>query len=121
MEQSVFTPTLHWRYRNESLWERLTAYDFSWLAEFMQLQFNWSDERAAQNLEGYRKFLYLTIVFEESVVPTDDVDLLWQQHILHTKRYQRDCEILFRGGFLHREIPHAGTYFTEIQKMFFLN
>ncbi len=55
----------------------------------------------------YRQFLFLNVKYEDrSIVPTEEVDEFWHQHILDTRKYAVDCEHLF-GGMLHH-FPYLG-------------
>ena len=49
----------------------------------------------------YRVFLHLKKLYpEEIIVPTKEVDIVWHNHILFTKKYHQDCEKIF-GKYLH--------------------
>jgi len=66
----------------------------------------WSLERTGTAIEGYRRFLYLTMTLCETVVPCHDVDEVWHVHILDTSKYRGDCNELF-GKFLDH-FPYFG-------------
>jgi len=42
----------------------------------------------------------------QSLVPSKDIDAFWHQHILDTKKYAEDCDMIF-GYFLHH-FPYFG-------------
>jgi len=61
----------------------------------------WSEKKAKEAEAGYLKFLTLQIKYpEETLVPTMTVDEVWHAHVLHTKKYQDDCNMIF-GEMLH--------------------
>lgn len=67
----------------------------------------WTREFADLAEQRYRRYLYMVCMNPNgSVVPTRDIDLFWHQHILDTRAYARDCNILF-GEFLHH-YPYFG-------------
>lgn len=78
---------LNLRYiRNKLLWDE---------------EYEWTEERIDLAIQGYREFLQL---YQETRkrrrVPGKDVDTIWHLHILHTKKYAKDCQTMF-GEFLH--------------------
>ena len=63
----------------------------------------------------YKKFLLLKILYPKvSLVPSKLVDKFWHEHILDTKSYAKDCDILF-GLFIHH-YPYFGIYGDEDQQ-----
>lgn len=74
------------------------------------------DQTEASRLEeGYRQFLILTYLYPEvSLVPTREIDDFWHCHILDTRKYPRDCELLF-GQLLHHN-PYFGIGSKESRK-----
>jgi hypothetical protein len=55
----------------------------------------------------YKRFLALKRTYpHKDIVPNKVVDLFWHQHILDTKKYAEDCEIVF-GYFMHH-FPYFG-------------
>ena len=68
----------------------------------------WTLERAEHTERLYRRFLFLCHVYRHSdtIVPTTDVDEMWHQHILDTRKYADDCDRVF-GHFIHH-FPYLG-------------
>ena len=67
------------------------------------------------SVEQYKKFLSLNRKYPDSVlVPTGEIDSVWHVHILDTKNYADDCNMLF-GKFLNHE-PYFGPYSKESQE-----
>jgi Glycine-rich domain-containing protein-like len=68
----------------------------------------WDVKRADDAEVAYKRFLMLAVKYPgQRVVPTDDVDAIWHQHILDTRAYMADCEYAL-GYFLHHW-PYSGT------------
>jgi hypothetical protein len=100
MKKNVFARSLESRYVNSELWEKIQRLDLTIIFERMTIKHGWTEEKAEKAVSEYRKFLYLTQVFEQPVSPTNDIDAIWHEHILHTNKYALDCKKLF-GKFLH--------------------
>lgn len=68
----------------------------------------WPAEKVRAVEPGYRQFLFLTAVEDDSIsiVPSVDIDQFWHTHILDTSKYAADCETIF-GHFLHH-FPYLG-------------
>ena len=54
----------------------------------------WSEARIEKSISQYRVFLQL-IKNGEYAVPTNDLDEVWHCHILDTRKYAKDCELIF--------------------------
>lgn len=58
-------------------------------------------------LRDYRQFLYLLVRYPNTpLVPSKLVDLLWHEHILDTRNYERDCLLLTDIAGVPRFIHH---------------
>lgn len=66
----------------------------------------WDLDTALSAVEEYRRFLFLTVGFPDTIVPTEFVDAVWHAHILDTIKYADDCNKTF-GFFLHH-FPYFG-------------
>ena len=67
----------------------------------------WTYQQTMQAIAQYRKFLSLIDLYpNRSLVPTQDIDLVWHHHILDTMKYAEDCQMLF-GRFIHH-FPYFG-------------
>ena len=68
---------------------------------------NWSLNKAETLEVWYRRFLYLSSIYNDKVlVPSKDIDVFWHTHILDTQKYMLDCENLF-GRYIHH-FPYFG-------------
>eukprot|EP00520_Triparma_pacifica_P019464 CAMPEP_0118654544 /NCGR_PEP_ID=MMETSP0785-20121206/12451_1 /TAXON_ID=91992 /ORGANISM="Bolidomonas pacifica, Strain CCMP 1866" /LENGTH=149 /DNA_ID=CAMNT_0006547221 /DNA_START=26 /DNA_END=475 /DNA_ORIENTATION=- len=59
----------------------------------------WDQDYAALVLDEYAKFLFLAGQ-KVPLVPSSPVDDIWHEHILTTRKYQKDCDTLV-GHFVH--------------------
>ncbi|MGK7926403.1 MAG: glycine-rich domain-containing protein-like [Spirulina sp.] len=62
----------------------------------------WSARQTHLAIVRYLFFLFLCYLHPSQIlVPPKDVDLVWHEHLLQdTRKYTRDCEMLF-DGFVH--------------------
>jgi hypothetical protein len=63
----------------------------------------WTLPQAFRAIGRYKTFLFVSYLYPEVLlVPTPEIDRVWHVHILHTRKYRKDCEILF-GHFIDHE------------------
>ncbi|MBM4111559.1 MAG: hypothetical protein FJ254_09440 [Phycisphaerae bacterium] len=77
----------------------------------------WSRQKADDAEYLYRCFLALQVAYDQTVnriVPPTIVDEFWHQHILDTRKYAADCEVLF-GKYLHH-FPYFGMRGPEDER-----
>ena len=73
-----------------------------------------SKKEVRNSVEQYKKFLSLKRKYPDStLVPTREIDSVWHAHILDTKNYADDCNMLF-GKFMHHK-PYFGQFSDESQ------
>ncbi len=81
--------------------------DFSMLSRKLVEEKGWTAEFCNEVEDLYRKFLALNIRYpDRKICPTGPVDEFWHAHILDTRAYQADCDMLF-GEYLHH-FPYFG-------------
>ena len=92
--------------RQKSLQQRLDGLGLETVAAKAAERHGWTPERTSAALADYRRFLILLARHPaKTLVPwTEDLDLLWHEHILDTRRYRRDCMAL-AGREIHHD-PH---------------
>lgn len=67
----------------------------------------WTDAVIAEAEEGYRRFLALNLLYPEATLAVNRVlDEYWHNHILDTRKYAEDCDLVF-GELLHH-YPYFG-------------
>ena len=91
----------------EEALERVGKLDFTMVKLKLGQEKGWSLEHQAEVEDLYRRFLALNIVYQDrKICPTGPIDEFWHAHILDTRAYEKDCELLF-GHFLHH-FPYFG-------------
>ncbi|NRF71801.1 hypothetical protein HLB44_32930 [Aquincola sp. S2] len=69
--------------------------------------YGWSEAYADQMEVAYKRYLILHAKYPDmQLAPEQDVDRFWHMHILDTRKYADDCEVIF-GYFLHH-FPYLG-------------
>lgn len=88
----------------------------------------WTRQQVDRAIANYKRFLHLLYLYPHStIVPTQEIDEVWHQHILDTRKYDQDCQWLF-GYFVHH-YPYFGmgsdaeqqaleTAFSRTQSLF---
>lgn len=67
----------------------------------------WTAQQCDDAEIEYKKFITLKRTYpNKDIVPNKMVDMFWHQHILDTKKYAEDCDIVF-GYFMHH-FPYFG-------------
>ena len=84
----------------DALKMRINQLDLSLITDRLKYKYNWSMERIATAIAEYKDFLLFTETFNNPVSPTPDGDFVWHEHLIHSNKYQLDCNFLF-GKFLH--------------------
>jgi hypothetical protein len=75
--------------------------DFTCIAERMVRAEGWLPYKAQRAIMQYKNFLFLHKKYPQQIlVPSVDIDDVWHNHILFSKRYVADCNKLF-GSYLH--------------------
>jgi uncharacterized protein (TIGR04222 family) len=75
------------------LWGRLAAFDVDgdaqpgYFVEKLARENGWSRDYATRVLEEYRRYVYLACTADHVVVPSDQVDVVWHQHLVDTEQY----------------------------------
>lgn len=81
--------------------------DFTMLTFKLMEEKGWTFEHCQEVQDLYRKFLALNVCYpDRKVCPTGPVDEFWHAHILDTRAYMADCDVMF-GQYLHH-FPYFG-------------
>jgi len=87
--------------------DRVDQIDFTMLKQKMIEEHNWTSEFCEEAESLYRRFLALNARYPgRKICPTGPIDAFWHAHILDTRAYMRDCELVF-GEYLHH-FPYFG-------------
>lgn len=82
--------------------QRLARVDLTAVMERVAAETDWTAEQCTVAEQMYRQFLTLCSQRKpgQALVPPQAADEVWHTHIMFTKQYAADCELLF-GEFLH--------------------
>jgi hypothetical protein len=73
----------------------------------------WTMEYSLRAIEEYKKFIFLLVIAQHPLTPSDQVDQVWHLHLLYTESYWVDfCE-----HTLGRKIHHGPTKGGETEKL----
>ena len=87
-----------------SLVDRL---DFSKINNKLVNYYGWNEETVKIANGLYKKWLALHICYPDlAMAPSELIDEYWHMHILDTRKYMEDCQLLF-GYYLHH-YPYFG-------------
>ncbi len=93
------------RRSERDLWQAVAALDLAQPIAKLRVTYpDWDDARVVEAVNMYRQFLFLVGVTDTGpIVPWHhDLDEVWHMHILHTRAYASDCELLF-GKMVHHD------------------
>ncbi|MGA8810009.1 MAG: glycine-rich domain-containing protein-like [Thermoanaerobaculia bacterium] len=94
--------------------DRVNQLDFTMLKRKLMEEHNWTAEFIDEVESLYRKFLALNARYpDQKICPTGPIDSFWHAHILDTRAYAKDCEVVF-GQLLHH-FPYFGMRGPEDQ------
>ncbi len=94
--------------------DRINQIDFTMLKAKLVEEHGWTSELCEEVEDLYRKFLALNARYpDQKICPTGPIDTFWHAHILDTRAYASDCELVF-GGLLHH-YPYFGMRGPEDQ------
>lgn len=86
---------------------KVETLDFTMLARKLVEEQGWTNEFCQEIEDLYRKYLALNMRYpEKKICPTGPIDEFWHAHILDTRAYEKDCNLLF-GEYFHH-FPYFG-------------
>ncbi len=97
---------------NAQIYEAIESLDLEAIATYLHRKQAWTTQRTAAAIAQYKQFLYVIITAgaRSKHRPERDVDEVWHTHILHTKKYCEDCQMI-AGRYLHHlpDLPPEKT------------
>jgi len=85
----------------------VSSLDFSQMNQKLENYYGWSKEDISLMEDYYRKWLAIHVCYPDlAVAPSEKLDEYWHMHILDTKKYMEDCQLVF-GYYLHH-YPYFG-------------
>ncbi len=101
------------------MWRRIASFDFDgdahpgYFVERLAYENSWSRPFAERVVGEYRRYLYLACAAEHVVVPSDQVDMAWHQHLIDTEQYWGVfCKKVLNRPLHHR--PNKGGRAGEV-------
>ncbi len=105
------------KYLNKEIEAVISSLDLSKAKKRLLEIPGWDEKKANKAEKEYRRFLYLIKLHPDvPLVPTEELDELWHQHILDTRKYAEDCQNIF-GFFLHHN-PNLEKGSKELETLF---
>lgn len=83
---------------------KINSLNFDSVTSKLVKKYKWKKQDAKECEKLYKNFLYLNFKYGKDIclVPTEEIDIFWHEHILDTERYMKDCNSVF-GKYLHHE------------------
>jgi len=83
---------------------------------------DWTADQCESAELEYKRYLHLCKIFGPGIVPNRIMDIFWHYHILDTRAYHSNCDLVF-GGYLHH-YPYFGMRgeqdSLDLQEAFFV-
>lgn len=93
----------------EEIKDDIMSIDLSLILDKMENLQGWSHEDVKEADKLYRNYLFLLAKYPDKFLPpSEDIDEVWHNHILDTKKYREDCKKIF-GKYL----DHSPSYFRD--------
>jgi len=89
--------------------------DFTPISFKLEKEYAWSSESLAMIVPLYKQWLILQACYKTySIAPSTIIDEFWHMHILDTRKYMEDCQLVF-GEYLHH-FPYFGLRSEQDEK-----
>lgn len=107
---AISSERVSWLINQKGIAPEIAAIDLEMIKMKMSLPDEgegWTNEQCEDAEIEYKRFLHLNKLFQKAaIVPTDIIDTMWHYHILDTRAYCADSEVVF-GGYFHH-FPYFG-------------
>lgn len=86
--------------KQRALWETIRRFSFDETIEEygfetrLAYENKWTHYVTKQAIEEYKKFMFLASISNQMVSPSEIVDIVWHQHLLFSKSYEKLSQIL---------------------------
>jgi hypothetical protein len=82
----------------------IKSLDLGYLSLSLLRRHAWDETRTHEAIRKYKNFLILNYLYpHQTLIPDVDLDEVWHEHILYSRRYEQDCHRIF-GRHLHHEL-----------------
>lgn len=103
----------------QQLWQKINDFELDdsehslTFTDRLARENGWSTEFAIRAVFEYKKFIFLIIISEFPLTPSDHVDRVWHLHLLYTRSYWIDlCEDTL-GKQIHHGPTEGGSHENE--------
>jgi hypothetical protein len=80
--------------------DRVMSYQFEPVVYRMIDKYQWNEEESRECFEDIKRFLYMAVIADKAVAPTEKLDEMWHNFILYTMDYDEFCR-MYLGLFVH--------------------
>lgn len=93
MKQLIPVPKLFINSQQAELYQRIQAFPLDTadarlpFSQRLARDNGWTIEYTHRVIDEYKKFIFLAVVAEHPVTPSDQVDQVWHLHLLYTRSY----------------------------------
>lgn len=106
------------QYEQKLVWDKIQSIDLSPVHAKLMDREKWSLDYCKNVEEKYKGFLYLAYCHQNAqLIPSEEIDVMWHVHILHTKKYAADC-LMSLGFFLHHRPDDGSGMITDSDRQF---
>lgn len=93
----------------------VNSLDFTPISFKLEKEYAWSKESLNIVIPLYKQWLVLQACYNTySIAPSTVIDEFWHMHILDTRKYMEDCDLVF-GEYLHH-FPYFGLRSEQDEK-----
>ncbi len=106
--------------RQVILWDKIRNFEIDDLdssftfTDRLARENDWSLEYSLRAVYEYKKFLFLIVISDFPLTPSDQIDQVWHLHLLYTQSYWID----FCKHTIHKDIHHGPTKGSEEKSLF---
>src|SRR3712207_2625356 len=111
MKQLIPVPKLFINSQQGELYQRIQAFPLDTadahlpFSQRLARDNGWTIEYTQRVIDEYKKFIFLAVVAEHPVTPSDQVDQVWHLHLLYTRSYWEE----FCPKVLQMPLHHGPT------------
>ncbi|MBX9877523.1 MAG: glycine-rich domain-containing protein-like [Candidatus Obscuribacterales bacterium] len=97
------------------LWERIQSFEIDDptaeepFSAVLREEMDWDNNFIALAIEEYKRFMLLTKLYPDRMVPSVHVDTVWHLHLLYTRNYHLFCKNALSSDFVHHEPSKGGN------------
>lgn len=110
--------------KQRALWETIRRFSFDETIEEygfetrLAYENKWTHYVTKQAIEEYKKFMFLASISNQMVSPSEIIDIVWHQHLLFSKSYEKLCQILGKKieHIPSTHNPHNHSVFKEAKE-----